>query len=177
MTAQFDVATLRRLHPALLKAVADHLALGARVALSRRYESPCELVVDVEGREARIAMQWKRVRRTHVAMVDQARATEDGAEAVALGIIHLELGCTLVRRTPRGDRTDWLIRDLHTGEELVLEVAGIDSGSVRSLARVKAQQAALSPEGLAGIACAVRFDGPTATVLRVWPASISSIGK
>ena len=86
-------------------------------------------------------------------MLDIRRATEDGAECVALGLIgHHCRSWRLVRRLQScfGEGADWLFEDIESGAKLVLEISGTDDGPFEH--RLGAKMGQASSEGIICVA-------------------------
>jgi hypothetical protein len=156
-----DLEKLREHHPLLPQAVAASLAHCGALALQRRHTTPANLQASLWGKERTFVLAWRACPPDDAEQVDSKRATECGAEAVALVLCGVALGWSVVRRiqSSSAGKADWQMTD---GEsELVLEVSGTDHGKLESRLRDKLDQAAQSDSGRIA-ACVVRFQEPRA---------------
>jgi len=99
-------------------------------------------------------------------MLDMNRVTEDGAECLALLIAGLHCRWRALRRQQwrLGEGADWLVQELPSGREVVLEVSGTDAGPFEPRIRKKKAQAMLANPGGPAAACVVRFLEPKAAL-------------
>jgi hypothetical protein len=163
-----DLESLVQLHPDLPHEVAGMMAFGAAVALERRHHPGVQLSVHFLG-EAMVMKEellWRKRGPGRAEKIDEKRATEDGAEAIALGIVgHHRRAWRLVRRlqSRQGERADWLFAIDGTEATVVLEISGTDQGSFGARQSEKREQAleAISTEAAA---CVVRFLDPKASL-------------
>jgi hypothetical protein len=100
--------------------------------------------------------------RAHAAWRDASRATEWGAELLAVLAVEKIRDQVVFSRAPRGTRVDYYIRRPGEGLEqaTLLEVAGTDDGSLRALLAEKLGQAAKNPERQPALAAVVSFREP-----------------
>ncbi len=165
-----DAAALLERHPALSAGVALAGAEACTVALARRHTAPTIAHVDDAGRDIPLTLSWnlpsERVRR---AWRDKALATEKGAEMLAIVSVDASRGLVAVNRALRGSRVDFYLGRPEAGLEhaAVLEVAGIDSGSLTHVLDRKRRQASLNPDRLPALAVAVRFVEPRVMIVDV----------
>jgi hypothetical protein len=141
------------------------MAFGAAVALGRRHEPGVLLAVDLAGRTITAELVWRKRDAANADKIDAKRATEDGAEGVALGIVgHYRPRWRLVRRlqSRRGERADWLFAGAD-GAWIVLEISGTDVGAFGSRENEKRAQAASSNVARRAAVCVVRFLEPRAS--------------
>ncbi|MEO5726297.1 MAG: hypothetical protein ABI134_04270, partial [Byssovorax sp.] len=83
-----DLDALVKLHPDLPDEVAGMMAFGAAIALQRRHEPGVVLAVSLAGEPPEMEeLVWKKRAAEAANKVDEKRATEDGAEAIALGVL------------------------------------------------------------------------------------------
>ena len=162
-----DLDALGKLHPDLPGEVAGIMALGAAIALQRRHEPGVVLAVALPGKPSEHEeLVWKTPDANAAVMVDEKRATEDGAEAIAFGIVgHHRPRWRLVRRlqSRQGEGADWLFAVDPSGDRVVLEISGTDAGSVGGRETLKRAQAASSPAATRAATCVVRFLDPKAS--------------
>ena len=88
------------------------------------------LALDLAGDPAGEELAWRNRDASEVDKIDANRATEDGAEAVALGIVgRYRPRWRLVRRlqSRRRERADWLFAIEPAGVSIVLEISGTDT--------------------------------------------------
>lgn len=162
-----DLDALVTLHPDLPDEVAGMMAFGAAIALQRRHAPGVALAVtlaDAPSEEEDLV--WK-ARDTKAAdKVDDKRATEDGAEAITLGVVgRYRPSWRLVRRLQSrlAERADWLFVVEPGGVRVVLEISGTDTGSVGGRETQKRAQAASSKAATRAATCVVRFLDPKAS--------------
>ncbi len=103
----------------------------------------------------------------HHRLVDAPRATEDGAEAIALGLVHEAHRWVVHRRLQRRQYGDWLVEEETSGRKVVLEVGGLDDGSLTAKLNGELAQVQRSPLPFDRAACVVRFADITATLVQV----------
>jgi hypothetical protein len=151
-------------HPGLSAAVVGAMVEAGATCLARHGGPPTELPVTDGELHMVVSLQWSEpdaaARR---AWADTARATEWGAEAVAVLAADRVRGLVVVDRAMRGSRVDFYLGrpgDVSLERAAALEVAGIDVGGIESLLAQKVRQAAMNPDRLPAIAAAVRFHDP-----------------
>ena len=150
-------------HPRVPGERGADLALHAAVALGRRHEPGVLLSTTVAGVVAAHALQW-RPRPESRTSVDAQDATELGAEAVALVLVHRTCGWTVVRRLQKYEHADWLLRDGRARREVALEISGTDEGALEERLREKIGQVSKSLIP-ARAACVIRFLEPCAALV------------
>jgi hypothetical protein len=152
------------LHPDLPSEIAAALATCAAVALERRYQPGVRLAAVVRGLPLEIGLVWRPRRPKDASMLDAKRATEDGAECIALALLGHDTSWRLVRRLQSrlGEGADWLVKDPKTGHCTVLEISGTDDGPFERRLRSKVMQARSAASGRGAAACVVRFLEPRA---------------
>lgn len=103
---------------------------------------------------------WAEIQRPSDEVYDGHRLTEDGAEGIALAVVHALFGWTVRRRLQRGESGDWLLFD-EEGRYLVLEVSGVsDRGEGRRRLKDKLLQVSRCVIPAFKAACVVEFAGP-----------------
>jgi len=164
---KIDLQTLREMHPELPIDVAAIMLVRAGLALQRNgHLSGVDLLLQIERVNSKGALSWKKADLTKLDQHDSNRITEDGAEAVALAVMHQDRQWRVVRRMQREEFADWLLeRDGDNGNETAaLEVSGVDKGSITSRLKEKLSQVAKSTDvdqkwaGIAG------FEKPIAAI-------------
>jgi hypothetical protein len=156
-----DLDALGAYHEALAPWQARALAGCAVIALQRRHLPGVTLSLVVGGNDVEEHLVWSPQART--VTVDEKRATEDGAECIALAIAAQHRRWKIVRRlqSGRGEPADWLMRD-DSGGEIVLEVSGTDEGAFEARVRQKRAQANLAASRGRPAVSVVRFLEPRA---------------
>lgn len=99
--------------------------------------------------------------------IDQTRATEDGAEAVALGLAYEACRWVAKRRLQRRQYGDWLLFEEGSGRSVVFEVGGTDDGSLATKLKAELTQVKRSTLPYDRAACVVRFRDVSATLVEV----------
>ena len=169
MTAQpvhLDLRNLQVLHPLLPATTARDLATRAAVALQRRDHEPgVQLGVALSSSTGLVSVElvWKVVPIGTRDLLDDRRITEDGAEAIALGVVRLVCRWIVRRRLQQGEHADWLLRD-ESGRLVALEVSGIDGQRDRARVAAKLRQVARCTVSPVRSACVVAFQPPFADV-------------
>lgn len=144
------------------------LAHRAAVALERRHAPGVHLAARVQGAAIDEEIRWRKRDPGASAHEDLSRTTEEGAEAIALALSRVHRSWRVERRLQSrlAEGADWLLVDISSGAEVVLEIGGTDAQDISELARRKIEQARRSP--LAGVckpaACVVRFMEPSANL-------------
>ncbi|WP_437675753.1 hypothetical protein [Sorangium sp. So ce131] len=163
---KIDLEALVELHPGLPDEVAGMMAFGAAVALGRRHEPGVLLALDLAGKSSDDELVWRKRGAVTADKIDEKRATEEGAEGIALGIVgHHRPRWRLVRRlqSGRGERADWLFAGPN-GAFIVLEISGTDAAAIGPRENEKRAQAASSAAARRAAACVVRFLEPRASL-------------
>lgn len=156
-----DLGDLRSHHPGLADAIAEAMSHHAAIALQRRHRPGVELATSVNGESIREVLTWRPATESDAVMVDAKRATEEGAECIALALVGRFRQWRIVRRLQPGESADWLLEN-DAGELIVLEISGTDDGPFNPRVRQKRGQAALaSARGLPAVSV-VRFLEPRA---------------
>ncbi|MGH7434833.1 MAG: hypothetical protein ACRENE_04090 [Polyangiaceae bacterium] len=157
-----DLDALRKRHDALPEWLADALASYAALALQRRHQPGVILSLMVGGNQVDEFLIWRT--RPSTTTVDDKRATEDGAECVALAIVGQHRRWQIIRRlqSVRGEGADWLMRDIDSGGDIVLEISGTDEGAFEPRVRKKRAQANLAARWGTPAVSVVRFFEPKA---------------
>lgn len=162
-----DLTRLSDHHPDLPEAVASNFSFLAAIALQRRHRPGVMLAAEVGGVVTEQALVWLPVPKSAEALVDQRRATEDGAEAIALGLAHAARRWVVHRRLQRRQHGDWLLTDQVSGRRVVLEVGGLDEGSLMTKLNGEVAQVQRSPLPYDRAVCVVRFADVAAILLEI----------
>lgn len=152
---------LKALHPRLPRTTAQEYAHRAALALQRRHAPGVEIDVTVAEARTRAALVWNRRSPAGAEVLDAHRVTEDGAEAVALALVHASRGWVVRRRLQREERADWLLYDAARAAFVALEVSGTDDGDVLGRLSTKLAQVSAATAAPVRAACVVRFLEPT----------------
>jgi hypothetical protein len=162
-----DLEQVAVLHPDLPEDLARALVMYASVALERQHHAPgVGFAVVVRGQSKEEVLVWRERLPSEAPMLDMNRVTEDGAECLALLVAGTHCRWRALRRLQwrLGEGADWLVEELPSGAEIVLEVSGTDAGPFeRRIRQKKAQAIAANPGGRVA-ACVVRFLEPKATL-------------
>jgi hypothetical protein len=164
---RIDLERLGERHAELPVIVAKSLGFHAAVALERCHRPGVVLSAEVCGAEKRHALDWQPLDAAASVQVDPHRATEDGAEAVALALVHAEHGWVVRRRLQRRQCGDWLLEQRDGGRRVVFEVGGSNDGSLRAKLRGELAQVQRSPLPYDRAACVVRFADVRAMLVEV----------
>ncbi len=161
-----DLDQLRHSHPGLPAGVAEALATYAAIALERRHVPGVELALSIDGARSSEPMTWRPRNAADARMVDARRATEDGAECIALLLASRHRRWRIVRRlqSTLGEGADWLMEDPESKRRVVLEISGTDDGPFDRRVRQKRTQAALAERFGSPATCVVRFSDPKASI-------------
>jgi len=151
-----DLDRLKTRHPELPDAIASSLGFLAALALQRRHRPGVALSAEVRGVATSHTVTWRRVQKKAREQVDWHRTTEDGAEAIALGLAHEACQWVVLRRLQRRQRGDWLVKD-GSGRRVVFEIGGLDEGSLTAKLKGELDQVVQSPLPYDRAACVVRF--------------------
>jgi hypothetical protein len=162
-----DLDRLAERHPALPRPLAKNLGFLAALALQRRHRPGVLLKADLCGQRAGCELVWRLVPEKDGQQVDTRRATEDGAEAIALGLVHEARRWVVHRRLQRRQYGDWLVEEQASGRKVVLEVGGLDEGSLAAKLNGEVAQVARSPLPFDRAACVVRFTDVSAILVEV----------
>lgn len=162
-----DLDRLAERHPALPPSLAAHLTHLAALALQRRHRPGVALKALLGSDEARYELVWRAVPETDRPLIDARRATEDGSEAITLGLIYEARRWLVTRRLQRRQYGDWLIEEQGSGRKVVLEVGGLDDGSLAAKLSAELAQVTRCPLPYDQAVCVVRFADVSATLLEV----------
>jgi len=157
---------LRALHPDLVEEQVGGYQMCAAIALERQRHAPgVGFAVSVNDELIAETLVWRKRAPHDATMVDMNRATEDGAECLALLVIGRHCSWRAVRRlhSRRREHADWIVED-QSGREIALEVSGTDAGPFGQRVRQKTAQAKAAALGGAAASCVVRFLEPKATL-------------
>ena len=136
--------------PAITAALGAALAEAGGVCLESQGHNP-GVILTVRGhQEGRYALTWAAVsaQARNRAYNEQERATEMGAEGIAVLVVKAATGYEVIRRSRRGDGFDYWLGERGPREFIAkagLEVSGIRAGSegqIRARVREKRQQVA-----------------------------------
>jgi len=117
----------------------------AAFALQRNaHKSGVRVSLDLERVLSSGSLLWPHVDMSSIDKHDHNRITEDGAEAVALTLAHRHRAWRVVRRMQRREYADWLLEDAR-GNEIALEVSGVDRGNIAARLSEKLRQVAKAP--------------------------------
>lgn len=155
-----DLGRLREMHPLLPEHTAQEHVHRAALALQRRHEPGVRLELVLDGGGSEAELRWPAYANDDAEQLDDHRVTEDGAEAVALAVVHAHHGWTVLRRLQRGDYADWLLAVPGTQKRVALEVSGTDDGDDSARMREKLVQVLRCRAGSRRAACVVRFVEP-----------------
>ncbi len=162
-----DLRKLREMHPELPGDVAVIMLVRATLASQRNgHSSGVELSLQIERVSSKGSLSWKLADLTTIAQHDSNRITEDGAEAVALVVMHKHHEWRVVRRMQREEFADWLLerKGGARNETAALEVSGVDRGSITSRLTEKLSQVAKSTDVDQRWAGVVGFELPIAAI-------------
>ena len=121
-----DLGQLRTMHPLLSVTTAREYTYRAAIGLERNQHSPgVGLAVHLDGRRRDCSLHWPIVGGAGVAQLDVLRVTEDAAEAIALTVVYVAYGWTVLRRMQRSESGDWMLIDADR-KRVALEVSGVD---------------------------------------------------
>jgi hypothetical protein len=160
---KLDLEGLRVRHARLPIELARDLGLHAAVALARHHASGVEMRSTVLLEEHKHVLSWTARSAGTTEQLDANRATELGAEAIALSLVHATQGWVVRRRLQRTEFADWLLADA-SGAPVALEVSGTDDGDARGRMTEKLEQVGKCVAALLRVACVVRFMEPIASV-------------
>jgi hypothetical protein len=162
-----DLDQLKARHPVLPIEVAASLGFLAALALQRRHQPGVSLSAEVHGSATTHAITWRPIPKKARAQVDRHRETEDGAEAIALGLAHESCQWVVHRRLQRRQYGDWLLVEQGSGRKVVFEIGGLDEGSLTSKLKGELAQVVKSPLPYVRAACVVRFSDVQATLVEL----------
>lgn len=107
-----------------------------------------------------MTLSWEERPAVEALQLDYHRVTEDGAEAVALALVHAARSWVVLRRLQREEHADWLLRETTTRRLVALEVSGTDEGDGDARLTAKLLQVAQSTAARRRAACVVGFLEP-----------------
>jgi len=155
-----DLRQLREMHTKLPTDLALYMVGQAAMALERNGHAPgVPISLDLERVLSIGSLSWPHVDMSVIDKHDHNRITEDGAEAVALTLAHRHLAWRVVRRMQRRESADWLLEDTR-GNEIALEVSGVDRGQIGARLSEKLRQVARNPDIDQRWASVVGFEKP-----------------
>jgi hypothetical protein len=148
------------MHTKLPTDLALYMVGQAAMALERNGHAPgVPISLDLERVLSIGSLSWPHVDMSVIDKHDHNRITEDGAEAVALTLAHRHLAWRVVRRMQRRESADWLLEDTR-GNEIALEVSGVDRGQIGARLSEKLRQVARNPDIDQRWASVVGFEKP-----------------
>ena len=157
---------LKSMHPLLPASTAAEYGYRAAAGLERHDHRPgTGLATWIEGKTGEASLHWVHSSDGGVEQLDRNRITEDAAEAIALGLVHVARGWVVRRRLQRGESADWLLQDPQA-RLVALEVSGIDRGGESERLRIKLEQVRRATVANRRAACVVELSTPRATVAR-----------
>jgi hypothetical protein len=162
-----DLAQLGEMHTRLPADLVLFMVARAALALERNGHAPgVRMALDLEKTSTICALAWPQANLDKIDQHDHNRITEDGAEAVALAVVHRDRMWRVVRRMQREECADWLLEDLRKGPRKVvaLEVSGVDRGSIAKRLSEKLTQVSRSAEVDQRWASVVGFESPATTL-------------
>jgi Mg-chelatase subunit ChlI len=162
-----DLNQLREMHPKLGVVQALNMVELATLALERNaHTSGARVSLVLEQVLSSGVLLWPAADLSKIDLYDHNRITEDGAEAVALVLVHRHREWRVVRRIQHGEHADWLLEDCQGGvhERVALEVSGVDRGATNSRLTEKLIQVAKMMNVHQRWACVVGFEEPTAVL-------------
>jgi hypothetical protein len=160
---KLDLDALRMRHPAIPIERAGDLILNAAIALQRRHAPGISMAALVLRERQATTLSWTPRAPADAEQLDEVNATELGAEAIALALVHATHGWMVRRRLQRREYADWLLVDA-AGSHVAMEVSGTDDGDAAGRMRDKLDQVSKCVAAPTRVACVVRFLEPTATL-------------
>ena len=157
---KLDLERLREMHPALPLSTATSYAHRAALALGRRHEPGVSAEVTLDAESVIATLVWEKRPAADALQLDYHRVTEDGAEAVALALVHSSRSWVVLRRLQREEHADWLLRETTSRRLVALEVSGTDEGDEDTRLSAKLAQVAQSTAARKRAACVVGFLQP-----------------
>ena len=156
---------LQEMHTKLPTELAVLMLGQAAMALERSGHLPgARLLLEMNNIRSSGRLTWLRADLSTIEQHDRHRVTELGAETVALVLAHRYWEWRIVRRMQRREFADWLLEDVR-GNEIALEVSGVDSGNIAARLSDKLKQVAKNVDIDQRWASVVGFQEPS-VVLR-----------
>jgi hypothetical protein len=166
--AVIDLEMLRVMHPELPEELATIMISRAALALARNnHEQSVKLKIHFDKAERSAQLIWPIHDFAARVFHDEKRITEDGAEAIALAVVHREKNWTIYRRLQQGECGDWLLTESNSGDDgvktIAFETSGVDKGKIAARLKAKIEQVS---DADADIRCAgvVGFEQPEAAI-------------
>lgn len=159
-----DLAALCENHPDAPEEVLQPYMHKAAIALQRRHAPGVRLSIQHGGTQVDDELMWLVKPKRDADFLDAVRVTEDGAEAIALAVVHRLYGWTVIRRVQRGAYADWLLAQDGSDSRIALDVGGTDKGDDAQILREKLDQVSRCYLARQRVACAVRFLEPRCKV-------------
>ena len=152
---------LREMHPLLSLSTVLEFEYRAIIGLTMHtHASGVQLAVSLDGKRQQGRLHWPEVPQGADDQLDYHRVTEDAAEAVALALVHVGRGWTIVRRLQRRECGDWLLVDADRNY-IAMEVSGVDDvDKGQRRLREKVRQVRQSPVRGGKVACVVELTPP-----------------
>ncbi len=158
------------MHPRLPLDVVGGIVGRAALGLQRNgHVTGVDIALEINREKLNANLTWPHADQSKLDQHDCSRITEDGAEAVSLGLVHRARGWRVVRRLQREECADWLLED--QGQTVALEVSGVDHGSIAARLRAKLVQASGCLDVDQRWASVVGFESPQAALTDVELAS------
>jgi hypothetical protein len=154
---------LQAMHPTLSLTTALEYEYRAAVGLTRHGHAPgVHLAISLDGQRRRYQLYWGEISQDADVQLDFHRITEDAAEAVAIALVHIGFGWTILRRLQRREAGDWLLVDA-AENQIAMEVSGVDGIDTRQRRlNEKLQQVRRSNIRGGKAACVVELTPPRA---------------
>jgi hypothetical protein len=158
---ELHLTRLQEMHPILGLSAALEYEYRAAVGLARHAHSPgVRLAISLDGGRQRGHLHWSEASQGSDIQLDFHRVTEDAAEAVAMAVVFVGWGWTIVRRLQRREKGDWLLIDAD-GNYIAMEVSGVDGVDTgQRRLREKVQQVRQSSTRGSKVACVVELSPP-----------------
>jgi len=160
-----DLHLTRRqeMHPILRLTTALEYEYRAAIGLARHgHTSGVRLGVSLDGQRRQGRLHWREAPPGADLQLDFHRVTEDAAEAVAMALVHVGRGWTILRKLQRRERGDWLLVDSDQNR-IAMEVSGVDGiDTGQRLLKQKMQQVRQSRTRGSKVACVVELAPPRA---------------
>lgn len=168
-----DVEGFRQRHPGLN---ADLLLDTARAALAAHGDSPASFEVHWQGQRLPAYVRFNRPDPRSAATLQRPVIVEQGAIVLASLVLHEITGLQVTRVAPRGSRVDYFVGRQPGDQQAILEVSGMDEGSLKQRQKDKLAQLLEStyrrpPFSKPGYVSVSRFAHPSASSLDEVPAS------
>jgi hypothetical protein len=167
VNVEINLAELHVMHPRLPADLVQLMVERAALALERNDHAPgVSASWDWNKVVANGRLVWPEPDSSAIGQHDHNRITEDGAEAVALALVHHYRAWRIVRRLQREEHADWLLEDCANGQRelIALEVSGVDRGTIVNRVTAKLAQVSRSKDVDQKWVGVVGFERPTASL-------------